>query len=117
MLRAVPATIRTACSTSLALRSAILILAMSSIWARVTLPTFSLCGTGDPLAMLAAFLSSNRRWRALRDELERTVVVNRYDDRNHHPARFLGPLVELLNELAKVDAVFTERSTNRRAPA
>ena len=114
MLRAVPSIIRTACSTSRALRSAIFILAISSIWARVTVPTLSLFGTPEPLAMSGRLLQQHGRRRALGDELERAVVVDAHDDRNHHAAGFLRPLVELLHELAEVDAVLTERSADRR---
>src|SRR5256885_10537005 len=46
--RALPAIVRTAASRSAAVRSGILALAISSAWARVILPTFSVCGVGLP---------------------------------------------------------------------
>src|SRR6185437_6720255 len=57
--RAVPAMILAAASMSLALRSAFFVSAISRTWSQVTLATFSLCGSGEPLATLAA-LSSRR---------------------------------------------------------
>ena len=66
------------------------------------------------LGDVGRLLQQHRRRRALGDEFERAVVVDRHDDRDHHAAGFLGPLVELLNELAQVDAVLAERSTDRR---
>src|SRR5690606_11908274 len=56
MLRAEPAIVRTAASISAAVRSFILVVAISSTWARVSEPTLSVCGRGEPLATLAAFL-------------------------------------------------------------
>ena len=43
-----------ALSMSFALRSGILVSAISRTWAFVTVPTFSLCGTGDPFSIFAA---------------------------------------------------------------
>src|SRR3954465_4098900 len=57
--RAVPAMIFSAWSRSLALRSAILVVAISRTWSRVTVATFVLCGSPDPLSTPAA-LSSMR---------------------------------------------------------
>src|SRR5450830_942631 len=48
--------VRTAASMSAAVRSFILVLAISSSWARVTLPTLTDCGVAEPLSILAAFL-------------------------------------------------------------
>ena len=59
-------------------------------------------------------LQQHGRRRALGDEVERTVVVDGHHDRDHHPAGFLRPIVELLDELAQVDAVLAERSADRR---
>src|SRR5690606_32580671 len=56
MLRAEPAMVRTAASSSAAVRSACLILAISSSCARVTVPTFWVFGRAEPLEMPAAFL-------------------------------------------------------------
>ena len=114
MLRAVPSIMRTACSTSRALRSAIFSFTMSSIWAAVTLPTFSLFGTPEPLAMPAALLQQRRGRRALGDEVEAAVVVDVDDHRDRHAAGFARPLVELLNELAEVDAELAQRRADRR---
>src|SRR6185369_14110224 len=56
MLRAVPATDLIAADKSKQFRSGILILAISSICFLVILPTFVLCGSADPLAILTARL-------------------------------------------------------------
>ncbi len=53
-----PSTILMAPSMSFALRSGSLISAISLTWSRVTWPTFSLFGSPEPLAILAARLSS-----------------------------------------------------------
>ncbi len=114
MLRAVPSTIRRACSMSRALRSAIFVLQISSIWAIVTLPTFSLFGTPEPLAIAGRLLQQGGGGRTLRDELETPVVVDLDHHRDRHPAGFFGPLVELLHELAQVDAEPAQRGAHRR---
>src|SRR5919107_2825410 len=57
--RAVPAMIFAAASTSLALRSSILVCAISRIWSCVSLATLVLCGSPDPLGTPAAFLISS----------------------------------------------------------
>ena len=59
MERAVPSTIFIAASSSLALRSGILVRAISRTWSLVSLPTFSLCGTPEPFWRPAAFLISS----------------------------------------------------------
>src|SRR6185436_2583838 len=56
MLRALPAIVRTAASRSAAVRSGIFVLAISSACARVSFPTFSLCGVLLPLSTFDAFL-------------------------------------------------------------
>src|SRR5690606_21648938 len=56
MLRAEPAMVRTAASMSAAVRSFILVVAISSTWARVSEPTLSVSGRGEPFWILAAFL-------------------------------------------------------------
>src|SRR5687768_13077819 len=58
MLRADPAMVLTAASRSAAVRSGCLVLAISSAWSRVILPTLSVCGVFEPLSILAAFLIS-----------------------------------------------------------
>ena len=57
--RAVPAMIRSAISMLLALRSGILVCAISRTWAAEMLPTLVLCGSLLPLATPAAFLISS----------------------------------------------------------
>jgi len=56
--RAEPAMVLTAASISAAVRSLILVLAISSSCARVTLPTLSRCGRPEPFSILAAFFNS-----------------------------------------------------------
>ena len=56
MLRALPAIVRTAASRSAAVRSGPLALAISSAWARVSVPTLSVCGLDEPFCTPAAFL-------------------------------------------------------------
>src|SRR5207302_844307 len=58
MLRAVPATCFLAASRSLALRSGILVLAISATWASVTVPAPSRPGVIEPLSTPAAWRSS-----------------------------------------------------------
>ena len=58
MLRAVPSMIFMAASTSLALRSGILVSAMARTWSRVTVPTLSRLGSPEPLSMPRASRSS-----------------------------------------------------------
>jgi hypothetical protein len=48
-----------AASTSLALRSGCLVVAISRTCSRVSRPTLSFCGTDEPLAIPAAFLISS----------------------------------------------------------
>ena len=114
MLRAVPSTMFRACSISRAFKSAIFVRQISSTWATVTLPTFSLLGTPEPLAIPAAFFNKRGGGRAFGDELEGPVVVNFYHYGNGHAAGVLGPLVELLYELAQVDAETAQRGAYRR---
>src|SRR5437016_5392671 len=56
--RAVPATVLIAASSDSQLRSGIFVFAISSTCLAVTVPTFVLFGSAEPLAMLAARLSS-----------------------------------------------------------
>src|SRR3569832_2434919 len=58
MERAVPAMVRTAASMSAAVRLGFLVLAISSSWARVIVPTLSRCGLALFLSSLIAFLIS-----------------------------------------------------------
>src|ERR1019366_7227711 len=57
--RAVPAMIASAASMSRAFRSGIFVSAIWRSWAFVNDATFTLCGVGDPLSTLAAFLMSS----------------------------------------------------------
>ena len=84
MLRAVPSIMRRAVSTSEAFRSAIFRSAISSIWARVTVPTFSLRGHARPLGDAGRLLQQVHGRRALGHQLERAVVVDPHDDRDPH---------------------------------
>src|SRR5690625_4663368 len=70
MLRALPAMVRTAASRSAAVRSGSLVLAISSSWARVTLPTLLVCGSRDPFLMFAALRSSTEAGGVLVMQLE-----------------------------------------------
>src|SRR5450759_4897774 len=65
--------VRTAASMSAAVRSFILVLAISSSLPRVTLPTLTDCGVAEPLSILAAFLISARQ--ALRNQAVDVVIV------------------------------------------
>src|SRR5690606_28365540 len=56
MLRALPAMVRTAASRSAAVRSGVLVLAISSAWARVSVPTLSRLGLAEPFCTPLAFL-------------------------------------------------------------
>src|SRR5690606_25228468 len=55
--RALPAMVRTAASMSAAVRSGHFMLATSSSWARVTLPTLWVFGVAEPLSILAVMRS------------------------------------------------------------
>src|ERR1700751_4980685 len=57
--RAVPAMIFSAASIVLALRSGLLVVAISRTWAAVSLPTLFVCGSLLPLSTPAAFLISS----------------------------------------------------------
>jgi hypothetical protein len=58
MERAVPSTTFMAPSMSRAFRSGILVSAISRSCSRVTVPTFSRCGSGEPFSTPAALRSS-----------------------------------------------------------
>ena len=75
-----PRTLLIADSTEAAFRSGIFCFAISSTCFTVTLPTLSLFGVPDPLAMPAARFNRIASRRGLGDERERTIAV----DRNHH---------------------------------
>src|SRR5207245_1513160 len=59
-------------------------------------------------------LEQDRGRRALDDELEAPVAVNRDDHRHRDAAHLLRAVVKLAHELADVHAVLTERRTHRR---
>ena len=80
--RAVPATWRLAASRSLALRSGILVLAISVSWASVIVPTVSRPGGGRALLEPGRLAQQHRRGRRLQDEGERPVLVDRDLDRD-----------------------------------
>src|SRR5205085_8629613 len=61
----------------------------------------------------SSFLEQNRGGRCLRDEGEAAVGVHGDLDRNDHSRLTLRARVELLAELHDVDAVLTQRRTNR----
>src|SRR5207244_6007159 len=56
MLRAVPAMMRAACSTSRAFRSGIFVSAIWRTWSRVRRPPFSRLGSGQPFSIRSASL-------------------------------------------------------------
>ena len=112
--RAVPAMIFAAASRSLALRSGILVCAISRTWSLVSLPTLVLCGSPLPLATPAAFLISSAAGGVFGDEGERAVLVDRDLDRDDVAALGLRRGVVRLAELHDVDAVLTEGGTDRR---
>src|SRR5580704_2489516 len=57
----------------------------------------------------------NRSRRRLQDEGERAVGINRHEHGEYHPVRFFGRFgVELLAKIHDVQAVRTERRTDRR---
>ena len=107
--RAEPAMVRTAASRSAAVMSFILVLAISSSWARVILPTLSVCGVAEPLSSLMAFLIRVDRRRRLDDEGKALVR----ESGDHHGQRqtglnTLGLGVERLAELHDVQAALTQ---------
>ena len=71
-------------------------------------------GVGRPLGDLRRLLEQHGSRRALGDELERAVAVDRDDDGNRRPLHLFRAVVELHHELADVDAVRTQRSSDRR---
>jgi hypothetical protein len=90
--------------------SFILVLAISSSWARVILPTLSVCGLARTLVQLDGLLDQGRRRRRLDDEGE--ALVRKSGD--HHRQRqtglnALGLGVERLAELHDVQAALTQR--------
>src|SRR6266481_7669416 len=60
-------------------------------------------------------LEQHRSRRGLQNKRERAVGVNRHEHRKNHPVRFLRGLgVELLAEIHDVQAMWAERSADRR---
>ena len=115
MLRALPAIVRTAASRSAAVRSGILVFAISSACARVSLPTLSVCGFALPFSSFSALRDQHRGGRRLDDERE-ALVRERGDHHRQHQARLhlLGLRVERLAELHDVQAALAERGTDGR---
>ncbi len=66
------------------------------------------------LGDLGDLLEQHGGRRALEDELEAAVAIDRDDHGDGRPHQVPRLLVELLDELADVDAVRTERGTDRR---
>ena len=115
MLLAVPSTIFAAPSMSAALRSGIFVLAISSTWALLTVPTFILFGSPLPLSSPAACFRKNAAGRCLGYKGERTVLVDRDlhgDDLAHLVAR---GVVELPHELADVHLRLAQGRAYRRS--
>ena len=111
--RAVPSTMRSAASTLVALRSFILVWAISRNCALVICPTFALLGVEEPLSTPAAFFSRSEAGRRLGDEGERAIFVDGDLDRHDAAGLVGGALVVFLAEAHDVDAVLAERRTNR----
>ena len=113
--RAVPRTLLIAVSTEAAFRSGIFCLAMSSTCLAVTLPTLSLFGMPDPLAMPAARFNRIEAGGVLVMKVNDAVAVNRYHDRDDQPFHFLlvGAGIELLAELHDVDLRLAQRRAHR----
>ena len=115
MERAEPANHPHAPSTSLALRSAILVFAISRSCSIVILPDGPCRSSGEPLVMPAAFLMKYGRRRGLGDEGEGTVAERGDHDRDRHAgSRSAVRGVERLAEFHDVQAALTERRTDRR---
>ena len=105
MLRAVPAIMRIAASTSVVLRSAFFISTIFASWALVTLPTLFLFGT---------LLEEHARRRRLELQREAAILIYRDDDGDYEPRLLLRLGVELLAELHDVHAGRAERRTDGR---
>ena len=112
--RAVPRTCCLAASRSLALRSGILILAISSTWASVIVPTVTLPGVLEALARPAFSRMQHRRRRRLEDERERAVLEDGDLDRDDGADLGLGRGVVGLDEVHDGDAVRAERGADGR---
>jgi hypothetical protein len=112
--RAVPAMIFAAASTSLAFRSASLVVAISRSWAWVILPTLLRCGSARALLEADRLADQIGGRRRLCNKGERAVLVDGDHDRDHGAGVLLGLRVERLAELHDVDAVLAERRTDRR---
>ena len=106
-----------AASMSFAFRSCIFFSAISRSWASVILPTLSRCGSAEPLSSVERLLDQDGGRRALGDERERAVLVDRDHDRDHRAGVGLRLGVERLAELHDVDAVLAERGADRRCRA
>jgi hypothetical protein len=115
MERAEPAIVFTAASMSAAVMSLTLVLAISSSWARVILPTLSRCARARALVELGGLLDQHGRCgRRLDDEGEALVGVSG----DHHGQRqtwldALGLGVERLAELHDIQATLAEGRADR----
>jgi hypothetical protein len=112
MLRAVPATISIAASTSFAFRSGHLLL--GDVTQLRGGERAHLVAVGDAGSLLDAggLLDQLCHRRLLEDERERAVLVDREDGRDHLAAHLLGRVVVLLAELHDVHAVLPEGGAN-----
>ena len=114
MLRAVPSIWRIAASTSLALRSAILMPAISRTWSRVTRPTVSRLGVVAPFSTPAALRRRSAAGGVLRmNENERSSKIVIWAGMIW-PRLVGGLLVVGLRELDDVDAVRAQRGPDGR---
>jgi hypothetical protein len=114
MERAEPARVLIAASMFAAFMSFSLVLAISSSWARVILPTLSVWGDLGALVQLDGLLDQDGRGRRLDDEGE-ALVREGGDHHRQRQARLdaLGLGVERLAELHDVQAALAQRGTDR----
>src|SRR5579863_2243970 len=71
-------------------------------------------GVGRALRDLRSLLEQDGSRRALRDELERPVTVDRHDDRNRRPLHLFRAIVELHHELTDIDPMGPQGSSHGR---
>ena len=100
-------------SRLVALRSSILVVAISLTWAWVSFATLTVCGVGEPLATPAAFLMSSAAGGVLVIDVDRTVLVDRDLNRNNVAALGFRRSVVRLAEFHDVDTVLAKRRTEK----
>ena len=116
MLRALPAIVLTAASKLAALRSSILVLAISSNWATVYGADFFRVRAAAAALNADSFLQQDGGWRCFGDESETFVTVNGNDDRQRQAFfDILGLGIESLAELHDVDTALTQGWADGRA--